>query len=76
MPTNHSCFVHTESDDIVSSFTARQHYDHNGYFQPPPTRRQQGKTAADYRHLGRWLKFAEIGGKILYVSPTGVTELP
>lgn len=51
-------------------------YDYDGYFQPPPSRLQQGKTPADYRHLGKWLKFAEIGGKILYVSGTGVAELP
>lgn len=51
-------------------------YDHDGYFLPPPNRRQQGKTAADYRHLGKWLKFAEVGGKILYLSSAGVTELP
>ena len=51
-------------------------YDYDGYFQPPPARREFGKTAADYRYLGRWVAFAELYGRLAYLTPDGLAEIP
>jgi hypothetical protein len=52
-------------------------YDYDGFFQPPPDRRALGKTAADYRFLGPWVQFAELYGRLGYLTPDGrLAEIP
>ncbi len=53
-------------------------YDYDGFFQRRrPIAVQLGKTAADYRFLGPWVQFAELYGRLAYLTPDGrLAEIP
>lgn len=48
-------------------------YDQDGYFLPPPQHRRLGKSAEDYRCLGKWFDrtddVAVVGGEIVVLFP-------
>lgn len=57
-------------------FDGSPRYDAEGYFQPPPSRLAQGKTAADYRFLGKWASVLQLDGQLVFETDRGLRPLP